>query len=292
MSAPERADAPARPRAGASAERATDAAAPRAVAEPTRLITASLARDPVLDVALGSALLQQAPLSAAPLFRLGRPAPTISFGRLDRILPGFPAAAAAARAHGFTPSLRVGGGRAAAIHEGALSFGIAMAAVGEGAPGPSAEPALAAPGASTAARFAWLAELVQGALARVGVAAQRGQLPDEYCPGDWSLHAGGIKLAGLSQRVRRDATWTEGLLLVTDGARARTVLEAVHAALDLPLDPTTVGAVEDLVPGVTVEQVAEAFRNELAARGPLADWPLDAPTLAAAEHLRERHAVA
>jgi lipoate-protein ligase A len=270
--------APEAPRAAAAPARdgapaAPDGAAPRA---PTRLLTASLAHDPVLDVALGSALLETAGLSAAPLFRLGRPAPTVSFGRLDRILPGFAAAARAARDHGFAPTLRVGGGRAAAIHEGALSFGIA---------------APAAPETSTSDRFEWLAQLVAGALARVGVDAQRGQLPDEYCPGDWSLHAGGIKLSGLSQRVRRDATWTEGLLLVTGGARARTVLEAVHAELELPLDPATVGAVEDLVPGVTVEAVAAALRHELAARGPLAELPLDTPTLAAARRLRERHAV-
>ncbi|HST38548.1 MAG TPA: hypothetical protein VLK58_03525 [Conexibacter sp.] len=251
-------------------------AAPEAAPAPTRLLSASLAHDPVLDVALGSALLEAAALAPAPLFRLGRPAPTVSFGRLDRILPGFAAAAQAARDHGFAPTLRVGGGRAAAIHEGAISFGIA---------------APADPGSTTSDRFEWLAELVRGALTRVGVVVERGQLPDEYCPGDWSLHAGGIKLSGLSQRVRRDATWTEGLLLVSGGARARAVLEAVHAELALPLDPATVGAVEDIVGGVTVEAVAQALRNELAARGPLAEVPLDAPTLAAAQRLRERHAV-
>jgi lipoate-protein ligase A len=230
----------------------------------------------VLDVALGSALLERAASDGGPAFRIGRPAPTFSFGRLDRILPGFAAAVETARAHGFTPTLRVGGGRAAAIHEGALSIGLA---------------APADPDSTTAARFEWLAALVHDALARVGVDAQRGRLPDEYCPGDWSLNAGGIKLSGLSQRVKRDATWTEGLLLVTGGARAREVLEAVHAQLDLPLDPATVGAVEDLAPGVTVDDVARALRDELAARGPIADAPLDAPMLAAAERLRERHDV-
>lgn len=241
------------------------------------LLTASIAGDPVLDVAVGSGLLELAAADAtnAPVFRIDRPAPTLSFGRLDRILPGFGAAAQAAREHGFVPTLRVGGGRAAAIHEGALSFGIAQ---------PD-------DGSTTGERFEWLAELVQGALVRVGVAAERGQLPDEYCPGDWSLHAGGIKLAGLSQRVKKDATWTEGLLLVRDGARAREVLRAVHAALDLPLDPATVGAVEDVAPGVTVDAVAGALRDELAARGTVTEIPLSPAALAAAERLRERHAV-
>lgn len=242
-----------------------------------RLLTASLSEDPALDVALGAALLELAAADpdAAPLFRIDRPAPTLSFGRLDRIRPGFAAAAAAAHAHGFAPTLRVGGGQAAAIHEGALSIGIAQPH----------------DGATTRERFAWLAEVVQGALARVGVMAERGRLPDEYCPGDWSLHAGGVKLAGLSQRVKKDATWTEGLLIVTGAAAARAVLTPVYAALDLPLDPATVGAVEDVAPGVTVDDVAAALADELAARGPVMPVELDPVALATARELRARHAV-
>lgn len=241
------------------------------------LLTASLADDAVLDVAVGAGLLEVAAgdPAAVPVFRIDRPAPTLSFGRLDRIRPGFAAAVQTARAHGFAPTLRVGGGRAAAIHEGALSFGIAQTA----------------DDSTARRRFEWLAEVVQGALARVGVAAQRGRLPDEYCPGDWSLHAGGIKLAGLSQRVKRHATWTEGLLLVSDGARAREVLTAVHADLDLPLDPATVGALEDLAPGVTPDAVAAALHDELAARGTVTAIPLSPAVRAAAERLRARHAV-
>lgn len=240
-----------------------------------RLLTASLAEDPVLDVALGEALLDLVAEGAPAVFRIGRPAPTLSFGRLDRILPGFPAAVATAAAHGYTPTLRVGGGRAAAIHHGALSIGVA-------------QPADAT---TTTDRFEWLADTVLAALARVGVLAERGQLPDEYCPGDWSIHAGGVKLAGLSQRVKRHATWTEGLLLVRDGAAARPVLEAVHADLGLPLDPATIGALEDLRPGISVEQVTAALRDELAARGTVADVAIDAATLARAAALRDRHAL-
>jgi lipoate-protein ligase A len=255
----------------------TDGTLPAASpAGPLRLLTASLASDPVLDVALGSALLELiAAGEADATFRIGRPAPTLSFGRLDRILPGFPAAVATARSLGFTATLRVGGGRAAAIHEGALSFGIAQPA----------------DDGTTSDRFAWLADVVLAALARVGVRAARGRLPDEYCPGDWSINARGVKLSGLSQRVKRHATWTEGLLLVEGGERAREVLHAVHADLGLPLDPATVGAVEDLVPGIVVADVARALRDELAARGTISDAPIDPLTLARAETLRERHEV-
>lgn len=270
MPPPEPADAS--PRAAAPG----GAAEPHAAAsDPLHLITASLAEDPVLDVALGEALLDAVADGAPAAFRIGRPAPTLSFGRLDRILPGFAVAVETARSLGFAPTLRVGGGRAAAIHEGALSIGIAQPA----------------DDSTTRDRFQLLADTVLGALARVGVVAERGQLPDEYCPGDWSIHAGGIKLAGLSQRVKRHATWTEGLLLVRDGARARAVLEAVHADLALPLDPATVGALDDLVPDVTVDVVAAALRDELSARTPVADVAPGAATLAAARALRERHAL-
>ena len=263
------------PGAGTAGGSAAGGARRDAAREPLRLIAASLAEDPVLDVALGEALLDRVADGAPAAFRIGRPAPTLSFGRLDRILPGFAAAVETARRLGFAPTLRVGGGRAAAIHEGALSIGIAQPA----------------DGSSTAERFAWLAEAVLGAFARVGVRAERGRLPDEYCPGDWSLHAGGVKLAGLSQRVKRHATWTEGLLLVRDGARARTVLEAVHRDLALPLDPATVGALDDLVPAIAVDDVAAALRDELAARGPIADVALDPATRARAAALRDRHAL-
>lgn len=229
----------------------------------------------MLDVALGSALLERVEAGAPAAFRIDRPEPTVSFGRLDRLLPGFPAACAAARRHGFVPTLRVGGGRAAAIHAGALTIGIAAPIAGT----------------TTAERFGWFAELLLDALRRVGVEARRGQLPGEYCPGDWSLHAGGIKLAGISQRVRRRAAWTEAFLIVRDGARVRELLRDVYAALALPLDPATAGALEDLVAGVQVGDVAEALRAALAERAALEIAFPDPATLDCAIALRRRHAL-
>ena len=56
------------------------------------------------------------------VLRVYRPAPTVAFGRLDRLRPGFGAAVAAARRHGFEPVLRAPGGHAVAYHEGCLGF--------------------------------------------------------------------------------------------------------------------------------------------------------------------------
>jgi lipoate-protein ligase A len=131
--------------------------------------------------------------------------------------------------------------------------------------------------------------VVRRALARVGVDARRGELPGEYCPGAWSLHAGGVKLAGIAQRVRRSAAWTEGVLLVGGADRVREVLVVVHEALDLTWDPSTLGAVEDLVPGISRHDVAAALRAELAADYELVEAAEAPAALTLAHTLRVRH---
>ena len=236
-----------------------------------RLLTAS-AGDAVLDTALSSALLARAPGEPVPAFRLSHPPQTVSFGRLDRLLPGFPAATAAAARQGFAPVLRVGGGRAAAVHEQAILFGLA---------GPASE--------TTTERFVAMADLVRSALGSLGIAAAVGELPGEYCPGAWSLHAGGVKLAGIDQRVTRGGAWTEGFVMVRGGDAVRRVLEPVYAALGVEWDPRTAGSVADLVPGVTVAAAAAALRDELASRYAVREVPADPALLAHARELRARH---
>jgi hypothetical protein len=60
----------------------------------------------------------------------------------------------------------------------------------------------------------------------------------------------------------------------------------VYEALGLDWDPATAGAVVDEVPGVTWDDVAEAFRAELPPHEPAG---LDAGTLALAERLEPEH---
>ena len=242
------------------------------VRRPVTLLTASMPRDPVLDTALSSAVLEGVVQGRPPVLRLWAPGPSTSFGRLDRLVPGFPAAVGVARAAGFPAVVRVGGGRAAAAHEGALVFGLAA---------PVAE--------DTTRRFETTAGVLRRALARVGIDAQRGELPGEYCPGAWSLHAGGVKLAGIAQRVRRKAAWTEGVVLITGADRVRDVLVPVHEALGLAWEPRTVGAVEDLAPGTGWDDVAAALRAELSAEHQLVEAAEDPAALALAHTLRERH---
>jgi len=89
-----------------------------------RLVETRIDGDPVLDTALSSALLASVIDGAPPVVRVTRPEALVSFGRLDRLLDGFAAALEVTREHGFTPAMRVGGGRAAAVHDGVILLGI------------------------------------------------------------------------------------------------------------------------------------------------------------------------
>lgn len=242
------------------------------VSEALCLVEAHVAGDPSLDTALSAALLAGVVDGGPPVVRLAQLQPAVSFGRLDRLQPGFAAAVAAAQGRGFAPVTRVGGGRAAAVHDGAILLGLA-------------EPATA----STTERFVALVDVLRGALGRLGVAATVGELPDECCPGAWSLHAGGIKLAGVAQRITRGAAWTEAFVMVSGGARAREVLVPVYGALGLPLDPRTAGALDDLLPGLRWEEAAAALRAELAERHALVPLDVEPAVAALARELRARY---
>src|SRR5215217_9599093 len=85
------------------------------------VIRESTPRAPALEVSVSHALVERANRAASgPVIRLYRPAPTLAFGRLDALRPGFAAAAAAAREHGFEPVVRAPGGHAVAYHEGCI----------------------------------------------------------------------------------------------------------------------------------------------------------------------------
>lgn len=236
------------------------------------LLTAAVPGDPVLDTALSRALLDEVAAGERPdVFRLARPGPMVSFGRLDALAPGFPEAVDAAREHGFAAVHRVGGGRAAVFHEETLLIGHAQAE--------------SAPRIRTRERFEAMAELLLRALRRVGVDARIGELPGEYCPGTYSLHAGGVKIAGIAQRVVQRASWTEGVVVVGGGNRVRDVLIPVYEALEQRWDPATAGDAA----GPTVAETLAAVRAELSASHELRDVELDQATLERARAWRGRH---
>jgi octanoyl-[GcvH]:protein N-octanoyltransferase len=243
------------------------------------LLEGSAGGDPALDVALPHALLGLvAEGRGDPVLRSYRPQPTVAFGRRDSFLPGFARAAAAARAHGFTPVIRGAGGRAAANDEGCL-------VLDEISPAADAMTGIQA-------RFADAAELQARALRGIGVDARVGEIPGEYCPGEFSVNAREkTKLIGAAQRIVRGAWLLSTVVVVDSGPRIKAVLEDVYAELGLEWDPATTGAVADEVPGVSVEDVREAILAEYAERATLIGRPLGAEELAAANALVGRYRV-
>jgi octanoyl-[GcvH]:protein N-octanoyltransferase len=172
--------------------------------------------------------------------RIERPEPTVAFGRLDRLRPGYADAKAAAERHGFAILEREPGGHAAAYHRGSL----VLEWEGEGGID------------GITRRFELAAAAIAGALRTLGVDARLGAVPGEWCPGDYSVNLGGrAKLAGLAQRVRGHRYTLGASLVVEHPEPVRAVLTDVYAALALPFDPLTVA-----VPGPPIDAVEQALR--------------------------------
>lgn len=199
-------------------------------------------------------------LVPGPLVRVYRPEPTVSFGQQDVRLSGYEEARRRCIAHGFTPVVRRSGGRAAAYHRGSLVIDHiqpedhAMFGFRE--------------------RFEHFGELLTQMLRSQGVEAGVGEIPGEYCAGEYSVHAKvphrdngehpvhRIKLAGTAQRVVKGAWIFSASLILEDGAAIREVLIDVYDALGLEFDPATAGAAEDAVARLTVESTTAALLAE------------------------------
>jgi lipoate-protein ligase A len=164
--------------------------------------------------------------------RVWTPLPALALSRLDELRPGADDARAIAERLGYEPVRRVSGGHAVVL--GAGSFCIAFG-----------EPAHTFEG--TQERYERFTTALTDAFAQLGISAEQGELEGEWCPGTWSIRSGNVKLAGLAQRAIKGAAWAEAVVdLATDDA-ARVALREIYAALDLPLDPATLGSVSDLV---------------------------------------------
>ena len=201
-----------------------------------------------------------------PTFRLHRPDRELAFSKHDRASKGFPEAVDAARAVGFKPVVRLAGGRAAAFHEGSLAIAWAV---------PAERPA-----DETHARFERLATILVEALADLGVEAGIGEVPGEYCPGAWSVHARGrVKLAGIGQRIIAGGAHSGAVVVVSDSELLRSALVPVYGALGLDWEPATAGSVEDEVPGADLAGVERTVLDRLAERFELVETELDPRTL-------------
>lgn len=216
-----------------------------------RVVTGSEMTSAAADLAVGPALLGQVAADpTAGWLRLYQPLPTVGFSRRDTRETGYPAAVAAARALGFESAVRAPGGRAAAYHRSTVCFDLVL-------PDRGADPVQ---------RLAALGHVLVAVLVRLGVDARLGPVPDEYCPGRFSVNGGGTgKLVGTAGRRVRGALLLGGSVVVADPEPLRQVIAAVYPALGVSCDPGTVAATTDFGFDGTPATMTAALLDTLAA---------------------------
>ncbi len=236
--------------------------------ESLRLIRHSFPDDPELGTAVSETILRRvAAGELPPTVRIHRPGREVAFGRQDVASHGYETATEAARSAGFAAVERLAGGRAAVFHEGTIAIARAYS-----------DPQ---PPKRTYARFEEMSEVIANALRSLGVGAQVGEVPGEYCPGAYTVNARGQKkLAGIGQRMIRGGAHLGGVVVASGGTEIADVLDPVYRSLDLDWDRTTSGSVADEI-GRDVDrgEVEEAVIAELGRRYELIDTELDERTI-------------
>jgi lipoate-protein ligase A len=174
--------------------------------------------------------------------------PTVGFSRRDSREAGFERAAAAAAGLGFEPAVRAPGGRAAAYHRSTLCFDLVL-------PDRGADPVQ---------RLAALGAVLTRVLVDLGVDARLGPVPDEYCPGRFSVNGGGRgKIVGTAGRRVRGALLLGGSIVVTDAAPLRQVIDAVYRELGVSCDPRTLCGATDFGYVGSIPALAQALSHAL-----------------------------
>ncbi|MDO4916732.1 MAG: lipoate--protein ligase family protein [Rothia sp. (in: high G+C Gram-positive bacteria)] len=187
---------------------------------------------------------------AESALRLYSPAPNVAFGRRDELNPRFEQASQAAQRHGYEPLVRPVGGHAAGYDAGCLVVDH-FHAVSDAVSG-------------NTDRFSIFGEMYVRILNSLGVQACMGEIPGEYCPGEYSVHAvlpddARIKIVGTAQRVVAGAWWfSAGIVVKEHTDSLKSVTQDVYQALDLSLEPSTVGALSDANPLIEVADVEDA----------------------------------
>ena len=209
--------------------------------------------------------------------RVYRPTgPVVALGRRDTRLQGSGDAVRVAREQGFEPVVRAVGGRAVAYTSAAL----VVDQVGVGSDNVE----------GLDRRFEEFGHRFVGVLRDLGIDARLGPVAGEYCPGAQSVNARGeVKLVGTAQRVVRGAWLFSSLVVLGEHERLRPVLGDVYRALDLPLDPASVGSVAEEAGDVDADALEAAVLRAWSLDRDLDEAPVDEETLALADRLEPDH---
>ncbi len=178
----------------------------------------------------------------AGILRLRRPRPTAAFSPQDTTHPDYERVKAQARVSGFEPIERGTGGRLTMFDEHALAITLIW---------PHAEPH-----AHTMRRYEIFSGAIVSALTKLGIDARVGELQNEYCPGKFSINAGGhVKLVGIAQRMNRRCVQMGAIIAVERSVQACAAIVMAYQAMGLPFDPRTYGAIADFRSDVTHGEV-------------------------------------
>lgn len=237
----------------------------------------SFTEHPALDVAVSHAVLDAvAAGEIGSVFRLHPAHPVLAFGMADRIQSGYPAAVRVAAAHGFTPVERLAGGRAAVFHERTLAFSWAI---------PEDDPRT-----GITKRFEMVSAMMRDAFRTLKIDARVGEIPGEYCPGQYSVNVGGVvKVMGVGQRLIKGAAHIGGVIVVDDGERVRDVLIPVYRALGVDWDPRTAGALADRSAGTKMSDVSNAVIGQLQGSANIAEVSIPEGIIEQGRSLIDRH---
>lgn len=242
------------------------------------LVTESYPEHPAMDVAVSHSTLSAVASGDVVdgVLRLHVPSRVVAFGRADCVQSGYPDAVRASRAHGFAAVERLAGGRAAVFHQSTIAFAWAVA-----------DPN---PRSNIHERFEVISQIMSDAFVALGIDARIGELPGEYCPGEWSINVGGrVKVMGVGQRLVRGGAHVGGVVVVEDGESICDVLIPVYRALALDWDPRTSGSLADRSPGLDNARVMEAIINSFSSKFDVVRGTLPESVIRSAHGLIDDH---
>lgn len=185
------------------------------------------------------------------VLRIYQPRPTAAFSPRDTTHPAYQAVSEHLLALGFTPVERGAGGLLAIYDPSALVIDLIS---------PHPEPR-----EHTRDRFLHFSAFVADAFARLGLDARVGAVPGEYCPGDYSVNAGGhLKLAGLAQRVVKHGYHMGAVLSVAPSPAAKAAVADAYRMFGLAFDPATFGSAAELLPELAASHIRDAIARAIA----------------------------
>ena len=187
--------------------------------------------------------------SAGNFARIYRPQRTVALTSRDSSVSGYENALLQAENLGFTPVVRSPGGRAVAYHEESIVFDVL-----------SHDPN---PHQLINKRFQAIGEVFIETFDRLGIQAELGQLPREFCPGKYSVISENVKLVGTAQRIMRGGWLVGASIIVRNAAPVRQVLSNVYRALELDMDPSTVGSLNEFDSNISVDDLITSLITTL-----------------------------